>query len=196
MAEVYALTNFDDVEAIRDQLIKSNKFVEAQCWFIGCHVGLRAGDLLSLTWDDLRTTEQKVIEMKTGKARQLLLTPVIKECLDFLRVWYKQNHPDLNSNYLFKGTGNRARNLNKPLSPGSLLTSIKEAALDIGVTDNIGTHTMRKTYGYHFYQICDDIKLLQKEFGHANELTTFAYINVTHREIKATKMAMDFRRKA
>lgn len=56
---------------------------------------------------------------------------------------------------------------------------LKEAGEHFGLTE-IGTHTMRKTYGYHLYmQNPSNLALLMKMFNHSNETITLMYIGVT-----------------
>ena len=52
---------------------------------------------------------------------------------------------------------------------------------DVGKTlglDSIGTHTLRKTFGYHFYQKYKDIALLQELFNHSAPSVTLRYIGI------------------
>jgi len=42
----------------------------------------------------------------------------------------------------------------------------------------IGTHTLRKTFGYHFYQKYKDIALLQELFNHSAPSVTLRYIGI------------------
>lgn len=43
---------------------------------------------------------------------------------------------------------------------------------------DIGTHTMRKTFGYHFYQQTKDVAMLQEIFNHSGPDITLRYIGV------------------
>ena len=54
---------------------------------------------------------------------------------------------------------------------------LNEAAQEIGL-DEIGTHSMRKTFGYWHYQKYKDVALLQHLFNHANSAVTLRYIGV------------------
>lgn len=54
---------------------------------------------------------------------------------------------------------------------------LREAA-DYVSLDGIGTHTLRKTFGYHFYQQYKDPALLQEIFNHSSEEITLRYIGV------------------
>jgi integrase len=45
--------------------------------------------------------------------------------------------------------------------------------------EEIGTHTLRKTFGYHFYLETHDIGLLQELFNHSSPKITLRYIGIT-----------------
>ena len=51
------------------------------------------------------------------------------------------------------------------------------------IKEKIGTHTMRKTFGYHHYKKFKDIVLLQKMFNHSNSSITLRYIGIDEEEI-------------
>ena len=59
---------------------------------------------------------------------------------------------------------------------------IKNAAKEIGIKQNINSHSLRKTWGYHIYNSSEDkgqaLVMLQKCFGHSNQLTTMKYIGI------------------
>lgn len=44
--------------------------------------------------------------------------------------------------------------------------------------DDIGTHTLRKTFGYHFYKQTKDVAFLQELFNHSDQRTTLRYIGI------------------
>ena len=50
---------------------------------------------------------------------------------------------------------------------------------------NICTHTLRKTFGYHYYKETGDIITLQKILGHSNPGITLTYIGITAEDIMA-----------
>lgn len=49
--------------------------------------------------------------------------------------------------------------------------------------EEIGTHTLRKTFGYWFYKKTKDIVMLQKLFNHSSPSITLAYIGIEQDEI-------------
>jgi site-specific recombinase XerD len=44
--------------------------------------------------------------------------------------------------------------------------------------DEIGTHTLCKTFDYHFYQQTKDVAMLQEIFNHSSPAITLKYIDV------------------
>ena len=60
---------------------------------------------------------------------------------------------------------------------------LNEAARTVGIQESIGTHSMRKTFGYHAYKSGIDIALLQKIFNHSCPSVTLRYIGITQDSI-------------
>ncbi|WP_225986259.1 tyrosine-type recombinase/integrase [Psychrobacillus glaciei] len=64
---------------------------------------------------------------------------------------------------------------------------LRDAAEHVNLRE-VGTHTLRKTFGYHFYQQTKDVAILQELFNHSSPSITFEYIGI-HQE--ALDKAMD-----
>ena len=60
---------------------------------------------------------------------------------------------------------------------------INKACKSIGIEGLIGTHTLRKTFGYHHYQKFKDVVILQKIFNHSTPEVTLRYIGIEEDEI-------------
>ncbi|RBW67280.1 tyrosine-type recombinase/integrase, partial [Bacillus taeanensis] len=71
-----------------------------------------------------------------------------------------------------------SRQGDKPISRVQAWNIINEAAREAGVPGPIGTHTLRKTFGYHFYQRTKDVAMLQQIFGHSSPSITLRYIGI------------------
>lgn len=54
---------------------------------------------------------------------------------------------------------------------------LRVAAEHVGL-DDIGTHMLRKTFGYHFYKQTKDVAMLQEIFNHSDQRTTLRYIGI------------------
>lgn len=80
--------------------------------------------------------------------------------------------------YLFQS----CKGKNKPLTRGGYYKVIAKVEKALNRHD-LGTHTMRKTYGYHFYKDKKDIGTLMMILNHSNEATTKRYIGITDDEV-------------
>lgn len=74
------------------------------------------------------------------------------------------------------------KGVNSPISTTQSYRIIVSAGERIGI-ENIGTHTMRKTFGYHHYQQYKDIALLQEIFNHSSPSITLRYIGINQDNI-------------
>ena len=60
---------------------------------------------------------------------------------------------------------------------------ITDAGDKIG-NNSVGSHTMRKTFGYTYYNATNDIATLMEIFNHSSQKTTLRYIGMTDERIK------------
>lgn len=54
---------------------------------------------------------------------------------------------------------------------------MNHSAKSIGLRE-IGTHSMRKTFGYHYYKKTKDVALLMDLFNHSSQSVTLRYIGI------------------
>ena len=71
---------------------------------------------------------------------------------------------------------------NKPITITQAYRIIVKAGKKVGLTD-IGTHTMRKTFGYFHYQQFHDVALLQTIFNHSSPSITLRYVGINQEKI-------------
>lgn len=139
---------------------------------IGINVGLRISDLLELKVSDLLFEDGslrdyiRVNEEKTDKNRRLTLNSSIKKELKACGI------TEYSDAYLFP-----SRKGNKPISRVQAWRILNDAATKIGI-EEIGTHTLRKTFGYHAYKQGAPIALLMRIFKHSSAAVTLAYIGI------------------
>ena len=85
----------------------------------------------------------------------------------------------LSDEYIFKSR----KSSNKPITRVQAYRILSETATKIGL-DEIGTHTLRKTFGYHHYQKFKDVAMLQKIFNHFSPEITLRYIGIEQAQIE------------
>lgn len=170
-----------DVQPIRDkQLLEDMKWsLKKWCgerdyilFLIGINTGLRVGDLLKLKVSDVKRKKKVAIkEGKTKKPRTINLTNIYEEVQSYIA----QNH----SEWLFP-----SRKGESPITPTQAYRQLNKAARMVDIEDGIGTHTMRKTFGYWFYKQTKDVAKLQSILNHSHPEITLRYIGITEEEIE------------
>lgn len=151
---------------------KKNNMRDYVLFMVGIHTGLRISDILPLKKKDVLGTHIALFEKKTGKPKRFIISPELRKVLD---VYIK----DLkNQDYLFKSQKKTNTGKTKPIDRTRAYRILTEAAKEIGYPEPIGTHSMRKTFGYNFYEKYKEVASLMKIFNHSKETTTLFYIGV------------------
>jgi len=157
----------------RDQLAELEKFLRTgseRNWLLfvtGINSGLRISDLLTLRVRDVGGTHIDIKEKKTGKVKRFLINQRLRRALDS---YTRGKDPRV---HLFRSR----QGTNKPLGRSAAYKLLRKAADTVGLV-NIGTHTLRKTFGYHMYQKTKDVVTLMQLFNHSHPSTTLRYIGV------------------
>ena len=144
----------------------------------GINTGLRISDIIKLRVLDVlnedRTIKSHICinEQKTGKRKKFKINDTLAR--EFLEYTKNMKMTD----YLFISR----KGINKPITRIQAYRLLNSVALKIGL-EEIGTHTLRKTFGYHFYKKTKDIVMLQKLFNHSSPSITLAYIGIEQDEI-------------
>lgn len=156
---------------------------------LGIYTGLRVSDILALTIKDV-LRDKKIVsyitirEAKTRKHRKIPVTSdlmnALKDALFPYSQWKDLDYPLIPSR---KRSGGVAHSIGRNQAYHVLKKASIEAA---GIDQGIGTHTMRKTFGYHAYHAKRkdgkgeerDVAALQTVFGHSRPDITLRYIGV------------------
>ncbi|CJV79701.1 site-specific integrase [Bacillus luti] len=141
-------------------------------FLIGLNTGLRVGDLLKLKTSDVKRKQKFVIqEGKTKKPRTISLANIYDEVQAYANT--------VDSEWLFP-----SRKGDKPITTTQAYRQLNKAAEMTDITEGIGTHTMRKTFGYWFYKQTKDVAKLQAILNHSHPQITLTYIGITEEEIE------------
>lgn len=149
-------------------------------FLLGISSGLRISDILGFNVGDVYEKEEVVLrEKKTEKYKKFPLRPDVQ----------------IELNTYCKG-----RSLSEPLFMGRLgcrldrsqvYRFINRACEELKIAANVGTHTMRKTFGYHHYKQFHDIAILQNIFNHSSPEVTKRYIGITQDEINESYLSLN-----
>lgn len=209
-SEVYAFDTEEEIKAMVEVFDKHIKeasndnqrqiaYRNKLLFLVGINVSLRASDLRTLKWSfffkeqknkecdnnevvrEFREfyTLQPMKQRKQRKFVKLYFNQTIKKAI----TEYINEYPieDMDG-YLFK-----SRKGDKPLSTAGLWEVIKYAAAEAGIEKNIGSHSLRKTFGFWAWHNAEDknkaLVTLQMLFNHSNTQTTMRYIGLLDKEI-------------
>lgn len=165
-----------DKEVIKDMIdylrLKSDR--DALLFMFGIYSGLRISDIIKLRVRDVKGKDRVAVkETKTGKEKILKINPMLRKEIAVYIIGKKDYE------VLFKSP----RGINKPISRQQAYNIINSAGKHFGL-ERIGTHTMRKTFGFHIYQKTKDITLVQKLLNHSSPEFTLAYIGMTQKTME------------
>jgi integrase len=147
----------------------------------GINTALRASDLLALTAGQVRAILADgedgglVRETKTGKRRRILLNGAARQ--ELARLLDSRDYAD--EERIFQGQRG-------PMSASYLCRLIKGWCADVGLRGQYGSHSLRKTWGYHqrvTYGV--DIPTLMEVLGHSTQRQTLTYLCIQPEEIRS-----------
>ncbi len=176
------------IKQVKD-ILRSRNLRDYALFTLGINSGLRISDLLNLKLSDVLDEKGKLKdriflrEKKNGKAKQFPIGPssvkALKEYLDGKRVTLDE--------CLFPSR----KGVNKPLSRVQAYRVLNNACRTAGLKESIGTHTMRKTFGYWAYKEGMDISVIQKLLNHSSPGITLAYIGITQDDLDNVYMTLN-----
>lgn len=135
----------------------------------GINIGLRISDILKLKVSDVKNKTHIVItEEKTNKQKRFYINDDLRNYFNIL------THNMLDDSFIFQSKKVKG----KALDRFQAYRIINDACKKAGITDEVGTHTLRKTFGYHHYQQFKDVAMLQNIFNHSSQSVTLRYIGI------------------
>ena len=184
--EVETIRNKREILEMKDFLRQKSGVYEL-LFVMGINTALRIGDLLSLSIADVTDDKGNVLEAiclkenKTGKHKRLPINKALKKTL----VAYLAKHP-YRKRYEPLFTSRKGGTLSR-----SQAWRVLKAAGEYVGLQNIGTHSLRKTFGYHVYKNDRNIGLLQKILNHSTVKNTLHYIGIDRENIDDVYMGLN-----
>ena len=182
--KVEPIKNLKDINSIK-KLLKHDKPRDYCLFVLGINTNLRASDLLSIKVGQVRSLvaggELVMKEKKTKKERRVTLNESAVEAIKH----YLSNVDLEDDDDLFKSQ--RAATLTVP----SVNRLVKSWCKAINLKGNYGSHTMRKTFGYHQrVQRNTSVAELMLMFNHSTQKQTLDYLCIQPEEIKDAYMQL------
>lgn len=198
--DIAGLTTEEWVDKMQDNLLNrqngAKRFINRRNYMmftVGIDIGLRASDLTALKVSDfmyanwVSKSQSRIIEQKTGKARDVFYNDALKEAVReyILAERFKYN------DYIFPSNKKDSEGNYRPLEVDNWNFRLRESAKEIGYPLRIGSHSVRKTYGYQIYMKALSggdavaqraLAILCQLFGHSSPAITLRYIGIDEEE--------------
>ena len=177
--KVEPIRSLEAIAAIKAHLADNPRDL---CLFtFGINTAYRAGEILSLKVsqvEHLSTGDR--LEIKQSKTSKYRATTVNGTVVRAIQGWLAEHPKPVSDAPLFL-----SRTGKKALKVSSVNAMIKGWCAEVDLKGNYGTHSMRKTWGYH-QRIQKDrpIPLLMVAYGHATQAQTLEYLCIQEDEIR------------
>ena len=185
-----------DIKIIKNMraILKSQSTRNELLFILGINIGLRISDILKLKVNDIIRSNGKtprdyviITEMKTNKTKKGYIGDTVKKVVENYMKEIKNSEPNT---YLFLSR----KGVNIAITRQQAYRIINNAAESLGLVERnnngsiisgeIGTHTLRKTFGYHSFQNGTSLELLMDLFNHSSKTQTLKYIGITEEQKK------------
>lgn len=116
---------------------------------------------------------------KCGKPRLVQISNKLKHHLKKFLLWKKGQGESIESDsYLF------CSKRSPKITRTAMYKVFKKCLIEAGIEPKYSIHSARHTYGTLLYQKTKDLRLVQKQLGHATVKTTEVYADVLNEDIK------------
>ena len=142
MEIVEPIRDLEDIRKI-EEVLKQQGLRDLLFFLIGINCGLRISDILNLNVEDVKSkTHISIIEKKTGKRKRFPLNKKLKPLLDKFTLKRNNKEPLFLSKF------------NNRMERTQCYRIINNVCKKVGISYNVGTHTLRKEvllqcYKYH-----------------------------------------------
>lgn len=152
------------------------------CLFtLGINTAYRANELLSIRVskvDYLQTGE--LLDLKQSKTKTYRGATLNQMTVNAIDAWLsKHPNPQPQAPLFYSQMGEQA------LCVPAVNRLVKKWCKEVGLQGNFGSHTLRKTWGFHQRTMMGaPVSLLTRAYGHASEAQTLEYIGIQAEEIQ------------
>ena len=160
MSETYPIKDKEALHSFRDYYKDANPNPRNYSLIVtGLNTAFRVGDLLKLQWQDVCHADGVlrkhicIAEQKTGKNRTVPINTVLRQTLD-------------------------TRDKSCPLSRSQAYRIVKRAAENCGLSEHVGCHSLRKTFGYYAWKQGTPPAMLMDLYNHSSYQITKRYLGI------------------
>jgi integrase len=179
---------------IKNLLRGQERFRDLLLFVVGINSALRISDLLELKvahfLDEQGKIRQRfwIKEQKRSKRQEVVINESIREALKE----YWSAYPGIKEkqeNYIFFNP--EFNDYSHPIKRGQSWKFITSICREVGLRGNFGTHSLRKTWGYHARMQGVDLALIMHKLNHESIAYTKRYLGITDDELQAVAQRLN-----
>ena len=171
-----------DIAREHDKRRKTGEVSWELILLIGFNTSLRVSDFTRFRVNDLRGRDYAQIQAKkTHKEARILINPTARREINRLLVGRKGD--EYKRDY--------ATHKPRPITRQRVYQIMNAIGKKAGIEERIGCHTLRKTFGYHYYKMTGDVVSLQRILCHSYQRETLIYIGVIQENIDESLMKLN-----
>lgn len=185
---VEPIRNRKKIAQIKNLLRGKKRYRDLLLFVVGVNSALRISDLLQLRINHFLDEQGKVKqrfwikEQKRGKRHEVVVNASIREALDEYLLAFPVIGVDRN-NFVFFNS--KAYDHSESIKRGQVWKFITSICREVGLSGNFGTHSLRKTWGYHARMQGVDLALIMHKLNHESIAYTKRYLGITDDELQA-----------
>lgn len=154
---------------------------------VGFNTSLRVSDFRRFRVADLRGKDYAQIQAKkTHKEARILINPTARREINRLLIGRRGDEYILQSKMK-----DYATHKPRPITRQRVYQIMNIIGKQAGIEERIGCHTLRKTFGYHYYKMTGDVVSLQRILCHSYQRETLIYIGVIQENIDESLMKLN-----
>ena len=176
------------IAQIKNLLRGQRRYRDLLLFTIGINTALRISDLLTLRIGHFLNDQKqirrrfKIHERKRGKRHEVVINTSIRESLEEYLLEYPGVADDP-EHFVFFNT--QVKNYQAAINRVRAWKCVTSICHDVGLRGNFGTHSLRKTWGYHARLQGVDLALIMHKLNHSSISTTKRYLGITDDELEA-----------
>jgi len=182
------------IAQIKNQLRGQRRHRDLLLFVVGINTALRISDLLGLQVEHFLDNHQQIKrrfwikEQKRGKRQEVVVNASIRDALEEYLAAYPEVFGDQN-NFIFFNT--KDNNFMEPIKRGQAWKIVATICKQVGLHGNFGTHSLRKTWGYHARMEGVDLALIMHKLNHESIAYTKRYLGITDDELEAVAQRLN-----
>lgn len=178
--KVDPIRDLSAIERIKRNLIDQDNIRDHCLFTLGINTAWRANELLSIKVGHVRNLEEEgLLTLKQSKNNKYRSTLINRTALRAIQFWLA-----LYGNHVNDDAPLFPSNKSGAIQVPTLCNMVKRWCSQAGIKGQFGSHTLRKTWGYHQrITFAAAPELLMIAFGHSSERQTLEYLGIVPREV-------------